>query len=176
MIELLIAMAIMSIVSVVVVQAFANLGRTFTTQNVASEAQQSLRISTEFMARDIRLAGLDPEKTDNFNILTSTSTTIKFEADKNLNGTLDGDETISYTYNSDTLWFNDGGTTELLQDNIDTFEFSYFDKDGTELTGTIDSTQVSSVGINVTVEYPAGRGDPIVRTYSTMVRCRNIGL
>jgi hypothetical protein len=30
--------------------------------------------------------------------------------------------------------------------------------------------------ISMTVEEPAGRGEPVNRTYTTRVRCRNLGI
>jgi hypothetical protein len=53
------------------------------------------------------------------------------------------------------------------------FALTCFDQDDVVTT---DPDDVRSVEILMTVQAPAGRAAPVVRTYNTRVRCRNLGL
>ena len=66
LVELLVGMAIFSIISLVLVQQFSAGSRVSTEQSAASRAQQSLRIARIMMNQDIRLAGLDPIRSFQF--------------------------------------------------------------------------------------------------------------
>ena len=61
-IEVLMVLAILSIAFGTIYKSFAQLNRSYTTENVKAGVQQGARIAVEFMVQDIRLAGLDPLK------------------------------------------------------------------------------------------------------------------
>lgn len=120
-------------------------------QTNVSDAQQTLRAAMDFMSRDIRMAGYDPEKSSRFGItdiqfrtLTDTVNTsgnsfIRFSWDKNSNGTLDNDETVEYSLVNSTaadaitpgisdiyLRFpNNGNTRDVLASNIIALGLAY---------------------------------------------------
>lgn len=174
LIEMLIALCILSIVSGVAYGIFASLSKSFTTQDVTAKTQQNLRIGIDFMARDIRMAGLDPLDTANAGIITATPTAIRFTADKNMDGDVgDSAEDVTYQLNGKTLQLIDDQGTTTLNENISDFEFIYFDTDGAATTVV---ENVRSVGITLTATTPAGSAAPVERTYNTLIRCRNIGL
>ncbi|MCK4984148.1 MAG: prepilin-type N-terminal cleavage/methylation domain-containing protein, partial [Desulfobacterales bacterium] len=77
LVELLMALAISSIVLGAIYSVFSITNKNFTTQNVAANVQQSLRSAIGLMARDIRLAGLDPIGTDSFGIEYASQTKIR---------------------------------------------------------------------------------------------------
>jgi type II secretory pathway component PulJ len=84
-----------------------------TIQIAVSDMQQTLRAAMDFVARDIRLAGFDPEISKNFsitdiqfrdiddnldsNIATTGHSYIEFAWDKNEDGVLDDDERMNYS-------------------------------------------------------------------------------
>jgi hypothetical protein len=69
---------------------------------------------------------------------------------------------------------NDGPIWEALTEkNVSTLTFNYFDRDN---DATTDPGRIATVEILLTMQEPAGRGGTVSRTYSTRVRCRNIGL
>lgn len=174
LIEMLIALCILSIVSGVAYGIFASLSKSFTTQDVTAKTQQNLRIGIDFMTRDIRMAGLDPLDTANAGIITATPTAIRFTADKNMDGDVDDSaEDVTYQLNGKTLQLIDDQGTATLNENISDFEFIYFDTDGAATTVV---ENVRSVGITLTATTPAGSAAPVERTYNTLIRCRNIGL
>jgi len=62
LVELLVATAVLGIVSVYLMETFATTKRTYTVVEQVSEAQQNLRVVAELLERDLRLAGyLVPE-------------------------------------------------------------------------------------------------------------------
>jgi len=173
-VELLVALAILGIVSTAAFGIFATLSRGYTHTNVAAESQQDLRLTLDFLVRDIRMAGLDPLKTRDFGVTTAASDHFEFTADRNLNGDREEpDERIAFQYAGGVLTVNNGGVSSPICDGITDFAFTYFDGDG---VATTDREQVRSVEIRMTKDKPAGGDRRVVRTYSTLVRCRNLGL
>jgi type II secretory pathway pseudopilin PulG len=192
-VELLVAMAIASIVMAAIYSVYASLTRSYTTQNVAADVQQVMRAGIDFMAEDIMMAGLDPIGTDNFGfcIEGATLTTICITADRidsvtgKFNGTVDETnfERITYEFQGNqivvTLYDEETGSAdpEIFIDNVDEFSFTYLDANGTDLGDPpANLADIRTVVIKMTVKEPAGRGGMVERTYTTRVRCRNIGL
>ena len=94
MVELILAMGISTIILTAIYSIFSITSKNFTTQNVAVNAQQSLRAAIGLMARDIRAAGLDPIDSDNFGFEHAARKKIWVTADSidgsgEFNGTVD---------------------------------------------------------------------------------------
>ena len=182
LVELLVAMAIASIMLAAVTNLFVSLNKSYTRQNAAADAQQVVRAGVDFMAQSIRLAGLDPVQTGSFGITLATDTSITFLADLDLDGSLDGTETITYTLSGDELRSNLDAAP--LVENVDNsngpgLAFTYLAADNSTLATPVsaaDLAAIRTVQIALTVREPAGRGKTVVRTYATEVRCRNLGL
>jgi len=173
-VELMVALAILGIVSTAAFGIFTSLSRGYTHTNVAAESQQDLRLSLDFMVREIRMAGLDPLKTRIFGVTTADAANFAFTADRNFNGELENPaEQIAYQFSGGMLAVNLGGITETLCDGITAFAFTYYDGDGAVTT---DPERIRSVEIRMTTDNPAGGDQRVVRTYNTLVRCRNLGL
>lgn len=106
LLELMIAMAISSIVVTGIVTSYNMQVKTKVTQEVIVEAQQNLRAAMYVMTRDIRMAGYDPSGTGNFGIANISDkngfSQVEFTIDLNEDGTVDNGpfpvprETISY--------------------------------------------------------------------------------
>lgn len=183
LVELLVAMAIASIMLAAVTSLFVSLNKSYTRQNVAADVQQVVRAGVDFMAQSIRLAGLDPEQTGDFDIQTATDTSIVFRADLDLDGTyVPANELITYSLsgiNNDEVQSNLSPGVPLVE-NVTDLEFKYLDANGNPLaTPMVDDdacAPIRTVQISLTVREPAGRGEPVARTYATEVRCRNLGL
>jgi prepilin-type N-terminal cleavage/methylation domain-containing protein len=185
MVELLVAMAIMSVVLVAMYTVFSKLNRSYTTQNVAAEVQQSARIGTDFIAHDLRMAGLDPLRSAGARILAASAQSIQFSADRNKDGDLDAGEVITYSLIGDEVWVRDEIGPEILLDNVTDLRFTYFDDAvppnnlADPVTQEVDDTNldnIRTVVISMTVQEPAGLGGSVNRTYVTRVRCRNLGI
>lgn len=189
------AMGISMVILLAIYQVFTITSKNFTTQNVAANAQQSLRTAIGLMARDIRAAGLDPADTDNFGIEHAASTKIRITADsEDGSGVFNGDvdetnfERITYEFQSDqivqTLYEGTGSQNPAqLISNINNLQFDYFDSNNNDLIDyglsppqvpADDLDSIRAVEISITVEEPAGNDEPISRTLTRRVECRNM--
>ena len=189
LIEVLVTIAMISIFSAAAMAVLIPLSRSYTATDVASSAQQVVRMAVEVMANDIRLAGLDPLDQADAGLQEANATSIRFTCDRvnvvagdtEANGEIDNDnfENINYYYEPATESLNlrlySGApvqTTQQLVNNVTNLEFRYFDEAGL-VTGDLDL--IRSVQISMTVEEDAGTGGTVERSYTTRVLCRNLG-
>jgi type IV pilus assembly protein PilW len=200
LIEIMMVIAILSILFGTLYQTFESFNRAYTTESVVAGVQQKTRIAVEFMVQDIRLAGLDPLGTAGAGIIYASTTNIQFSADRDVDGELDDPdfsdgpdasdlEQMAYTYDGNSLLemilYDSGGseTRTKLLDSVIGLTFIYLDEQENDL---IDYTltparvpagelvDIRTVVISLTAQRPAGRDDPVSRTYMTRVRCRNL--
>lgn len=174
LVEMLVALLIISIISGAAYSMFMSLSRSYTTQSVASAVQQRVRAAIDYMIRDIRIAGLDPLQTGGFGVVSATSTVFRLTADKNMDGnTNDAAEDVTYSVAGGNLQLTDDQGTETLSRYVTDFSFTYFDQDGVVTTNISD---IRSVEIIMSVREPSGGGKWVSRTFTTRVRVRNLGL
>ena len=193
LVDILVGLAMASIVMAAIISLFTSVGRSYTIQNVAADVQQVTRAGVEHMTQNIRMAGLDPLGTAGAEIKEFAADKIRFTLDRcdlpvrgpEGCGFPDGDvddkfENVTYRWDpaerklKQTLYAGTGSVyTETLVENVSNLSFTYLDKDDGL---TSDVTAIRTVVIAMTVEDPAGRGGMIKRTYSARVRCRNLGL
>ena len=197
LVEMLMALAVSSIVMAAIYSVFTITNKNFTTQNVAANVQQNLRSAMGLMTRDIRLVGLDPIGTDSFGIGYASQAKIRFTQDSidsgtgEFNGEVDeaNFEEVTYDRQDDqirqTLYETKAATpdTAVLLSNIKELKFAYFDAANTDL---IDYSltpprvpddklgDIRSVEVTITIEEPAGRDEPVSRTLIRKVKCRNL--
>ncbi len=181
LIEVLLCLAILSILFGTVYRSFATVNRSYTKENVKAGVQQKTRIAIDLMARDIRLAGLDPLGSANagFNPANTGTTSVQFTADLNYDGDLDDPfEDIIYTINGNLLQqtsdLGSGSVTATLMDNVTALTFNYLDGADNPLPEPVATDQIRTVLISLTVQRPSGRDGQVSRTYTTRVRCRNL--
>jgi len=185
LIELVVGLGVAAIAMAAVVSVFTTLTRSYTTQNASANVQQIVRAGVDYMAQNIRMAGLNPVNIPDVGIVAATPTTIEFTVDRNLNGVIDesDDEHMVFDFISAERRINQGlyiGTGSQnwnsLVNNVSNLVFNYFDEAGNDLGVTPDLAEIRSVGIILTVAQPSGQRGNIDRTYSARVRCRNLGL
>lgn len=180
LVEVMVCMAIMSILFGTVYRSFDIYNRSYTKENVKAGIQQRTRIGIDMMARDIRLAGLDPMGTANARIISADIESIQFSADLNYDGDVnDPFENTTYDLNGDLLrQTSDLGTgfvTDTLLDNIEALGFTYLDASDTLMATPVGNPEdIRTVIVSLTMQRPAGRDGPISRTYTARVRCRNL--
>jgi len=190
LIELLVALTIMSIVSVAIYGMFALSRKSYTTQNVAADVQQTVRSAMELIAQDIRQAGLDPTNSNNFGIEEASATRLQFTSDSidtgigDFNGVVDNtnSESITYEFQAnriDQILYKGTAAenTIALIDHVQNLEFTYFDANGVDLGSPVANENfkdIRAVQISLTVEQPAGRDQPVSRTLINRVKCRNL--
>lgn len=196
LIEILVAVAMLSIFTMAAMTVLIPLSRSYTTTDVASSAQQVVRMAVEMIANDVRMAGLDPlQQLQGLDMnglplagfQEANATSVRFTCDRvadgdtEANGMIDDSnfENINYYYEAATESLNlrlySGApvqTSQRLVDNISNLRFRYYDEDGNE---TGDLQEIRAVQIDMTVEEDVGSEGTIERSYRTRVLCRNLG-
>ncbi len=191
-VELLISLAIMSMTLGSIYSLYMSFIRTCTKESVKIKLQQNVRSSLDMMIRDIRLAGLDPEGTGEFGIIAVTPQSIKFTADRDMDGELDipnaadgidlSDlEYMEYEFDDVngivrmSLYKPPDGTTKEMSDtlveNVTGLTFSYFTSNDVT-TSNLDD--IRTVGIEMTIKKISARDGPVSRTLIKRVICRNL--
>lgn len=188
LVELMIALAVASIVMAAIYSVHNGLARSYTTQNVAADIQQVVRAGIDYISEDIMMAGLDSGGSASAGIEVATSSNIRFTLDRNMNGNIDDtdSERMTYAFNVATNRFDQclyEGTGsddwENLIDNVTNATFIYLDTDGNPLGDPVPAANLSDIRtviISITVQEPAGRRGMVNRTYTNRVRCRNLGI
>jgi len=192
-------LAISTIVLAAMYSVFTIANKNFTTQNAAANVQQNLRSAIGLMARDIRLAGLDPSDSDNFGIAYAAQTKIRFTMDSidsgsgDFNGIVDeaNFEEITYEFQGsqvmqtlyETVTASPPADAAALIRNITNLNFAYYDAANANLIDTGLSpprvpddklADIRTVEILVTHQEPAGRDEMVSRTLTRRVKCRNM--
>ncbi len=177
-IEILMALAIMSIAFGTIYKSFQHINRSYTTENVKANVQQGARISVEFMVHDIRLAGLDPLGSAGAGIANDvplpTSSEIRIRSDVNYDGQIvDSDpfELIEYKLVGNKLRQKNHIDEVTMLENVTALNFTFLDADDNPTT---TNNEIRSVVISLTMEKPVGPSRTVSRTYTTKVRCRNL--
>jgi type II secretory pathway pseudopilin PulG len=192
MVDILVGLAMASVVIVAIISLFTAVGRSYTIQNVAADVQQVTRAGIEHMAQNIRMAGLDPFGNAGAEIQEFNADKIRFSLDRcdipigsKGCGFPDGDvddkfENVTYRWDpaerklKQVLYEGTASAhTETLIENVSNLQFTYLDDDDGAAATAAD---IRTVIISLTVTDPAGRGGTVSRTYSARVRCRNLGL
>jgi len=181
LVEVLMCIAILSILFGTIYRTFDTFNRSYAKENVKAGVQQKSRIGIDLMARDIRLAGLDPlgSAGAGFNPANTNATSVQFTADLNYDGDLDDPfEDMIYAFNGNLLQqttdLGSGPVTATLLDNVTALTFSYLDQADNLLPEPVAADQIRTVLVSLTLQRPAGRDGMVSRTYTTRVRCRNL--
>lgn len=190
LIEVLVSIAIVSIVLGAIFGMFNGLSRSYTQQDVISGVQQSLRGGLAIMTKDIRMAGFDPMDFDLFGIELASTTKIRLTSDTDMDGAVDDSnfERISYDFDAgdnqlEQILYEGTGSvsTQPVIENVTILTFTYLDTNGNTIGGLPLTTlaacaAIRSVVIDMTVQEDAGRAGPVTRTLTTRVRLRNLGV
>lgn len=198
-VELLVAMVIAGLVLASIYAVFTSSNRSYHTQDRVVDTQQGLRVGVDFMVRDIRMAGLDPEDTGLFTIEQAAGNLIQFVSDLNMDGVIDEDnrERIAYQFagtelqrcNLDT-GFQDNGTPppvripqtwDSLIEGVNALTFQYLDASGQDLLTLygdpipdLNLPEITTVVITMQTQGTDAEGGTFDRTLSTRVICRNL--
>lgn len=179
LVDILVGLAMASVLMVAMVSLFTSLGKSYTIQNVAADVQEATRGGVGLMTQNIRMAGVNPGGVSGVGIVSAAANSIQFTSDLNLNSDIDDTyEQISYYLDGDRLMqrlFT--GNPMPLVEKVTNLSFDYWDENDKVITDLVaDRDKIRTVIISMTVQEPAGRGKPVKRTYTARVRCRNLGL
>jgi prepilin-type N-terminal cleavage/methylation domain-containing protein len=185
-VELMVAMAMTSVVLAAVYTVHAALVKSYTAQNAAADAQEAIRAGMDLMAEDILMAGFDPLSASGAGIVAADAASIHFTSDRNMNGGIDASdlEEIRYFLSGTQLiqeLYGNATTNAVLIDNVTNLTFAYFDGDDPpkQLLPPLPAAQLAdirTISLSITVQAPAGRGEKVTRKYTTRFRCRNMDL
>ncbi len=180
--EVVVVIAILSVVLGAIYSVFAATSRSTTNNEVIAEVMQNLRTSIDFMEQDIRMAGLDRFGSANAGIEVATASNLSFTADRNMDGILnDNLERITYFYDAATNrlrqcllgeTLNDGQT---VAENVTNFQFTYLGANDIPLAFPIaDLAEIRTVVVTMGIEQPAGLSGLVERTINKRILCRNL--
>ncbi|WP_306549534.1 PilW family protein [Desulfobulbus sp.] len=194
LVEVLIVLAISSILLASVTGVFIRSGRVYTTQNATAALQQEVRLAMEYMVGEMRMAAYNPRRGEvSFAIKTASPIRFRFEADLDENGerakstNTDGDcENRSFRYSlvntgiqivcgegtssTSPPQYILGGTDANVR--VTQLDFAYRDRNNKD---TKLVSEIRSAVITITAQAPAGSEGWIERTYRTVVDFRNAG-
>lgn len=195
LIEILIALAIMSIVTAAIYQLYISQYKTWVSQDLITEMQQNARVSIDTISRDLLMAGYgvttaietDAGGSDNSQIAIRYKDPNDGNKIKRIMYWRNASENILYRKedtavpNSESS-LNSGSPGRVwsggqpLADNVTSLGFIYFKSDGSTVSPPNDVYRVK-----VSLEVQTSKKDPITGdwkklTLSTDVRPRNIGI
>lgn len=162
LLELLTSLVVGMIVLGAMYSLFIIQNRHFTTQEQIAEAQQIARTTMDAMAREITMAGFDPNKSlptpapANAAITTASATSLSFTADLNADSALtDANENVTYAFDAANyrITRNTGGGAQPFAENIEDLAFTYYDGSGIE-TATIASIRRIRIAIRARTAKP----------------------
>lgn len=186
LVEILIALAIMSIVTTAIYQLYISNYKTWVSQDLVTEMQQNARFSIDLMTREMQLMGYDIPSGETA-VKEATSNKITFWArDEGISGTvqeqrrkvsfyLDGTE-LKMDVTKET---GSSETGKVVAENVETLVFAYYDDQNNQITQAADIGQIRRVKVSLTVK--TSRKDPITLDYKRMtlvteLRPRNLGI
>lgn len=149
LLELLIALAVASILISVITVTFNTQKESYSIQAQITEMIQTSRAAMDLMTREIRMAGYDPAGGD-FNGLLTDSDGLHIFSDLNGDGdTDDENETIIYSHEETALRIDreTGGNIQPLAEDIQSFDYTCYKDDGSE---TIVADEIRQVQITLT--------------------------
>ena len=180
LLEILIAMLISTIVLGIAGKTFIIQSKSYDIQRQITEMMQMGRAAINLMTREVRMAGYNTTNTP-FDGIIYDPDQLQVFADLNGDGdTADAFENITYTYDSASFTINrdTGSGNQPLADNIQSFEFEYYNAAGTQATASSDIRKVQIL-ITARTEKPDSdyAYNSGYRTYplASMVKPRNIG-
>jgi type IV pilus assembly protein PilW len=186
LIEVLIAIAISSIILVATNSLFYKQIVSHNTQRQVVSMQRNVRAALSFMENDIRMAGYDPMRISAAAILMANGAQLQFQSNLDQNETIGAGETITYALDNDADGdgisnglldgtpcnlvrdSNDGNGFQIVSMNIDALNFDYFDAAGNSLTDksvtpwVVPAAQIANISsIQVSIIARSGATIPV---------------
>ena len=198
LLELIIAMSLGLIVLGAMYGALTIQDRNVSLQEQVAEMQQNARAGMEIMLREIMMAGYNPQKTISIGtqpgITTASANALGFVADLNANGNTTADTTnpnenimynVYYAAGVSCLGRTSNGSTQVIVQNIESWTFAFYDRDGNLLSSSPAVTEIKKIQVSLTARTAKpdpqytdpGHGDHYRRyTLTFNVAPRNIDL
>jgi type IV pilus assembly protein PilW len=149
LVELMVSMSIGMVILAAVTTTFMSQTRIYNAQEQINEMQQNARGALDILAREVKMAGYNPNGAS-FVGVTYSTTQLMIQADLDSSGAIStsstANEQIVYAYDAanDRITRAVGsGTAQVLAEHIAAFDFTYRDGTGTATTVSANIRQVS---------------------------------
>ena len=149
LVELMVSMGIGMVILAAVTTTFMSQTRIYNAQEQINEMQQNARGALDIIAREVKMAGYNPNEVSFLGITYST-TQLMIQADLDSTPGIDvsitPNERITYAYDAanDRITRAVGsGSAQILAEHISAFTFGYLDSTGTATTVSANIRQVS---------------------------------
>lgn len=190
LVEVMVALAIVSIIIAAMTTMFERSGRLYTNQNAVAALQQEVRAALEIIAQESRMAAYrrPDKKGAKSAIKVAQATDLRFETDLDESGKIasgynaDGEcenRRFRYSAANNAVEMRCGATPPqyLIGGNdasvrVTALDFRYLDDNNNTTTFT---PKIRGAVITIVAQAPAGRAGMIERSYSTRIDFRNAG-
>jgi len=186
LIELMVVMAISSIVMAGIYMFYQSNLRSHITQQALVDMQQDMRAAMYMMTREIRVAGYDPSRSTAATFTIASIAEVQFQLDDNGDGDFDDgggndpNEQVRYVLSNDADGDGvaDGTPCNLVRQewadpvqvvalNIDALNIVYLDQDGTDLidpaTGSVPADEIRDIrSVQITIVGRSGAQLPVL--------------
>lgn len=187
LVEILIALALMSIITTAIYQLYISNYKTWVSQDLVTEMQQNARFSIDLMTREMQLAGYDIPSGETA-IKEATDTKFTFwSRDLSISGAANEQRRkVSFYQDGANLKMDvvteAGGadTGNVVAENVESLDFDYYDDQNNQIT-SLPADMGLIRRIKVTLKVRTSRKDPITLDYKRMalvteLRPRNLGI
>jgi type IV pilus assembly protein PilW len=188
LVEVLISLVIGMVVLAALYAVFTIQNKNFAKQEQMAEMQQIARTAMDSMAREITMAGYDPNKSlptpapANAAITAAGATSLSFTSDLNANSALtDANENVTYAFDGANyrITRNTGGGDQPFAENIQGLTFTYYDAAGAVTATAADIRRIQiSITARTAMPDPAYSANNGYRTYTltSFVTPRNLSM
>lgn len=159
LVDLLIALAISSLLLVAIYNIFISQQKIYGVREQIAEMQQNARAAIDLLDRELRMAGYDPTGAAGAGILVATATTIQFTMDLNGDGdSTDPGENVTYSlvdFDGDgdqDLVRNTGSGNQLVAENIQSLNFLYTLANGATTPTPAILNQIRVIQVSLTAQ------------------------
>lgn len=177
LVEVVITMFIASILLAGIYGLVWNQQRAYSDQERVVESLRNARITLNYMAKELRMAGFKGPGSIFNGVQTAQQTSIRILDDRDQNGTTSGPfEDITYTYDPSTMQLLKNG--QAFMNNVTNFSLSYTMADGTLTNNPTDLTAIRkiSVAISIRSKYAGLNSQYKITTLTSDIVPRNMGL
>jgi prepilin-type N-terminal cleavage/methylation domain-containing protein len=187
LVEILIALALMSIITTAIYQLYISQYKTWISQDLVTEMQQNARFSIDLMTREMQLAGYDIPSGETA-IKEATDTKFTFwSRDLSISGAANVQRRkVSFYQDGANLKMDvvteAGGadTGNVVAENVESLDFDYYDDQNNQITN-LPADMGLIRRVKVTLKVRTSRKDPITLDYKRMtliteLRPRNLGI
>jgi type IV pilus assembly protein PilW len=184
LIELLVVTAIVGVVLTAVYSLFTKSNEIYTSQEQIVKLEQDIRATLGMIVKNVRMAGLDPERSGCagfFEPTNGTSVSLRMDYDGDGSCTDSSPEQeLTYKYAANNNEILNKGNDRIAKDIV-SFDLCYWLEGGTSCIADPDSTEFDEIRM-VDIEICGKISGPYAQKYdqeycmTSSAKCRNLGL